>query len=87
MLEYIDTLIPALSLFITFLWRYSTSGLIGVDVMLGPYSNFRVGAAVLTDDGAIVSGANVECASFPVGLCAERCALAKAVVCRCLVLS
>jgi len=34
----------------------------------------------LTDDGSIITGANVENASYPVGLCAERCALAKAVV-------
>jgi len=36
-----------------------------------PYSNFPVGAAGLVDDGRIVSGCNVENASFPVGLCAE----------------
>ncbi len=47
---------------------------------LGPYSHFRVGAALLTDQGAVITGANVECASFPVGVCAERCALVKAVV-------
>lgn len=41
-----------------------------------PYSRFRVGAAVLTDDGAIFAGANVECASFPEGWCAETSALA-----------
>ena len=45
-----------------------------------PYSNFRVGAAVLTAEGNIITGANVECASYPVGMCAERCALGKAVV-------
>jgi cytidine deaminase len=39
-----------------------------------PYSNYRVGAAALTDDGRIVSGCNVENASYGVGLCAE-CAL------------
>ncbi|MCK9913262.1 MULTISPECIES: cytidine deaminase [Microbacterium] len=36
-----------------------------------PYSNFPVGAAALTDDGRIVSGCNVENASYGVGLCAE----------------
>ncbi|MCJ1279390.1 hypothetical protein MMC21_007214 [Puttea exsequens] len=45
-----------------------------------PYSHFRVGAAILTGDGAILTGANVENASYPVGICAERCAVAKAVV-------
>jgi cytidine deaminase len=44
-----------------------------------PYSGFRVGAALRTDDGAILSGCNVENSSFPVGLCAERGALAAAV--------
>ena len=51
-----------------------------LSILLGPYSKFRVGAAVLTESGVIIQGANVENASYPVGLCAERCALAKAVV-------
>ena len=42
-----------------------------------PYSNFPVGAAALVDDGRIVSGCNVENASYGVGLCAE-CALVSA---------
>ncbi|KAL2037323.1 hypothetical protein N7G274_010012 [Stereocaulon virgatum] len=44
-----------------------------------PYSHFRVGCALLTEDETIITGANVECASYNVGTCAERCALAKAV--------
>jgi len=40
-----------------------------------PYSQFRVGAAVLLENGAIVRGSNQENASFPEGLCAERVAL------------
>jgi cytidine deaminase len=36
-----------------------------------PYSNFPVGAAALTDSGQIISGCNVENASYGVGLCAE----------------
>jgi cytidine deaminase len=44
-----------------------------------PYSRFRVGAALLCSDGTIVTGCNVENASFPAGLCAERNALAAAV--------
>ncbi|MDD4800450.1 MAG: cytidine deaminase, partial [Proteiniphilum sp.] len=37
-----------------------------------PYSGFRVGAAVLLDNGEIVSGNNQENAAYPSGLCAER---------------
>lgn len=36
-----------------------------------PYSNFPVGAAAITDDGRIISGCNVENASYGLGLCAE----------------
>ena len=36
-----------------------------------PYSDFPVGAAALVDDGRLVSGCNVENASYGVGLCAE----------------
>ncbi|OZB82560.1 MAG: cytidine deaminase, partial [Microbacterium sp. 14-71-5] len=39
-----------------------------------PYSHYRVGAAALVDDGRIVSGCNVENASYGVTLCAE-CAM------------
>jgi cytidine deaminase len=42
-----------------------------------PYSHYPVGAAALTDDGRIVSGCNVENASYGVGLCAE-CGLVSA---------
>jgi len=44
-----------------------------------PYSGFRVGAAVLTEAGALHLGCNVENSSFPVGVCAERNAIAAAV--------
>ncbi len=39
------------------------------------YSGYRVGAAVLMDDGAITQGANQENAVYPLGLCAERVAM------------
>ncbi len=44
-----------------------------------PYSKFLVGAAVLTDDGAVFTGTNVENASYGLTLCAERVAAAAAV--------
>jgi cytidine deaminase len=44
-----------------------------------PYSRFPVGAAVLTDAGAIASGCNVENASFGLTSCAERNAIFRAV--------
>ena len=44
-----------------------------------PYSHFKVGAAVLTQDGHIYSGTNIENASFGLTLCAERNAIFAAV--------
>ena len=43
-----------------------------------PYSEYQVGAAVLTRDGRVFAGANVENAAYPLGICAERSAIAKA---------
>ena len=40
-----------------------------------PYSKFDVGAAILLDNGEVVSGSNQENASYPSGLCAERTAI------------
>ncbi|WP_121966038.1 cytidine deaminase [Myroides sp. N17-2] len=40
-----------------------------------PYSKFRVGAAILLEDGTVVVGSNQENAAFPSGLCAERTAI------------
>jgi cytidine deaminase len=40
-----------------------------------PYSGFRVGVAVLLEDGQIITGSNQENAAYPSGLCAERVAL------------
>jgi cytidine deaminase len=44
-----------------------------------PYSNFDVGCAVLARDGRVIEGVNVENAAYPLGMCAERTALARAV--------
>lgn len=43
------------------------------------YSNYRVGAAVLTDDDSIITGCNVESSSYGLSCCAERTALFSAV--------
>jgi cytidine deaminase len=43
-----------------------------------PYSHFPVGAALLLADGSIVTGANIENASYPLTICAERSAVATA---------
>ncbi len=44
-----------------------------------PYSQFRVGAAVLTGSGKIITGCNVENASYGLSMCAERVAIQRAV--------
>ncbi|MGB2953314.1 MAG: cytidine deaminase [Gaiellaceae bacterium] len=44
-----------------------------------PYSSYNVGAAVRARDGRVFEAANVENASYPLGICAERAALARAV--------
>lgn len=44
-----------------------------------PFSGFKVGAALLTDDGSIYTGVNVENSSFGATICAERTAFVKAI--------
>ena len=45
-----------------------------------PYSSFLVGAAVLSRDGRVFEGVNVENAAYPLGVCAERTTFSSAVV-------
>lgn len=44
-----------------------------------PYSNFKVGAALLGKSGIVYTGCNVECSSYGLTICAERTALVKAI--------
>jgi cytidine deaminase len=44
-----------------------------------PYSSFNVGCAVLARDGRVIEGVNVENAAYPLGICAERTALSRAI--------
>ena len=44
-----------------------------------PYSSYLVGAAVLARDGRVFEGVNVENAAYPLGICAEKAAIARAV--------
>lgn len=44
-----------------------------------PYSNFKVGSALLTKDGKVYTGCNIESASYTPTICAERTAISKAV--------
>jgi len=44
-----------------------------------PYSKFKVGAALLSDDGEIFTGTNIENSSYGLSMCAERVAIYKAV--------
>lgn len=46
-----------------------------IDNSYAPYSKFNVGAAVLLDNGEIITGTNQENAAYPSGLCAERTAI------------
>lgn len=45
----------------------------------GPYSGYRVGAALIAEDGTVFTGCNIENIVYPAGICAERVAFSKAV--------
>ena len=50
-----------------------------MDRSYAPYSHFPVGAALECSDGSVFTGCNIENAAYSPGICAERCAVAKAV--------
>lgn len=60
--------------------RVSNSGIFPArNNSYSPYSKFRVGAAILTETGEIISGSNIENVSIGATICAERTAMVKAV--------
>ena len=52
-----------------------TAAINAINNAYAPYSNFYVGAAVLLENGKIITGNNQENAAYPTGLCAERVAI------------
>ncbi len=59
--------------------KLETSALAAMKMAYNPYSKFGVGAALLTEEGLVFSGCNVENAAYGHSICAERTALLKAV--------
>jgi cytidine deaminase len=56
-----------------------SAALAAMERAYAPYSDFRVGAVLVAADGSAFIGCNVENSAYPVGICAERSALAAAV--------
>lgn len=59
--------------------RLQSAATAAAEKAYAPYSNFRVGAALLFDDGGVTTGCNVENISYGLTICAERTALCRAV--------
>lgn len=59
--------------------KLAQAALGAMEMSYSPYSNFRVGAALLTESGKIYTGCNIESAAYSPTNCAERTALFKAV--------
>lgn len=59
--------------------KLKNAAMAAMEKAYSPYSGFKVGAALLCDDGTIFTGCNIENSSFSPTICAERCAVAKAV--------
>ncbi len=55
-----------------------TQARVATQMAYAPYSDFKVGAAALMENGELVSGSNQENASYPAGICAERVLLSTA---------
>lgn len=55
------------------------SAIAASEMAYAPYSNFRVGVSLITEDGQVFSGCNVEHAVYSLGICAERSAIFQAV--------
>jgi cytidine deaminase len=70
--NFSDDMDPTLGLMVVAARRAATHA-------YAPYSRFRVGAAVQLANGAVITGANVENASYGLTICAERSALVRAV--------
>ncbi len=59
--------------------KLKNAAIAAMEKAYSPYSGFNVGAALLCDDGSIYTGCNIENSSFSPTICAERCAVVKAV--------